>query len=213
MFLEQIIENDSVLEQIDMRKKSHISLGNYLINAMNLTELQQHRKAFLIGCILPDCKPSFVTKRHEFQETYGEVQEMIRMLTGDWQFMVESPKAFWLRTGEVLHFVADYFTYPHNTGYEGSLKDHCMYEKRLKYYLRFYIFSGRVWKNREGSRHFSDVRELFLYIEESHRQYLNESHHVERDARYITNVCLQVISGMYQLIDDRMRAAGYAAAA
>ena len=191
-----------------MRKKTHISLGNYLINTMKLTELYRHRKAFLIGCILPDCKPSFVTKRHEFGETYEEVKEMIRILTRDWQFMLESPKAFWIKVGEVLHFVADYFTYPHNEGYAGTLKDHCMYEKRLKHYLKFYIFSGKAWKNQEEIRRFSGVEELFLYIEDKHREYLGQVHNVEGDTRYITNVCLQVIAGMHQLLDDQIREEG-----
>lgn len=195
-----------------MRKKSHISLGNYLLSAMKLREMEQHRKAFLIGCILPDCKPSFVTKRHEFGETYGEVKEKICCLTRDWQFMFESPKAFWIQTGEVLHYVADYFTYPHNEGYEGSLRDHCSYEKLLKYYLRFYIFSGRAWRNQEELRRFGDEKELFRYIEETHKEYMEEKHSVEGDARYITCVCLQVIAGMYQLVNDRIRQAGRAAA-
>ncbi len=40
-------------------------------------DLQSHRKAFCLGSILPDIRPSFVTKRHEFFGTFGEIQEKI----------------------------------------------------------------------------------------------------------------------------------------
>ena len=45
-----------------MRKKSHISLAKYLMNNMQVQDLNEHKKAFYIGSILPDIKPSFITK-------------------------------------------------------------------------------------------------------------------------------------------------------
>ena len=41
--------------------------------------------------------------------------------------------------GQIFHYIADYFTFPHNSNYSGSLKDHCIYEKYLKFRLRSYI--------------------------------------------------------------------------
>ena len=55
----------------------------------------------------------------------------------------------WRRVGEVVHYIADYFTFPHNEIYPGNLKDHCMYEKELKLYLREYLNSEEAMeKNR-----------------------------------------------------------------
>lgn len=176
---------------------------------MQVTNLEQHRKAFLIGSILPDCKPSFITKRHEIGETYEEVKEQMQDLTENWELFFHTPHVYWRRVGEVLHHVADYFTYPHNEGYEGTLKDHCIYEKWLKHYLKFYILSGKAWKNRERLERFSCTEELFDYLEAKHREYMKEKHSVESDARYITAVCLQTMAGMYQLLSDRIRETGY----
>ena len=48
-------------------KNSHILLGRYLADQMSeVYSLQQHRKAFCLGNIMPDLKPSFLTTRHEF---------------------------------------------------------------------------------------------------------------------------------------------------
>lgn len=192
-----------------MRKKSHISLGNYLVNSMQNGNMEQYRKSFLIGSILPDCKPSFLTKRHEMNETYDDVKEMMIELTEDWNLFFYTPHIYWRRMGEVLHHIADYFTFPHNEKYKGSLKDHCIYEKWLKHYLRYYILSGKAWKNREKQQQFSDIGELFEYLEAKHREYMAEKHTVEGDARYITAVCLQTVMGIHQLLNDAIRANDY----
>ena len=47
-----------------LRKKSHILVARYLADQMPATKsLQSHRKAFCLGSILPDIKPSFLTKK------------------------------------------------------------------------------------------------------------------------------------------------------
>ena len=59
-----------------MRKKSHILLARYLADQMQTTaSLQSHRKAFCLGSILPDIKPSFITRRHEFYGTFEDVKK------------------------------------------------------------------------------------------------------------------------------------------
>ena len=64
-----------------MRKKSHILLARYLADQMQTTaSLQSHRKAFCLGSILPDIKPSFLTKRHEFFGTFDEIKDRMREL-------------------------------------------------------------------------------------------------------------------------------------
>ena len=61
-----------------MRKKSHILLARYLADQMQTTaSLQSHRKAFCLGSILPDIKPSFITRRHEFYGTFEDVNWLI----------------------------------------------------------------------------------------------------------------------------------------
>ncbi|WP_308784326.1 zinc dependent phospholipase C family protein, partial [uncultured Blautia sp.] len=107
-----------------MRKKSHILLARYLADQMKASEsLQSHRKAFCLGSILPDIRPSFVTKRHEFFGTFDEVQEKLEALVeyGTEQY---KERVFWRRLGEIFHYIADYFTFPHNKTFTGSLVQH-----------------------------------------------------------------------------------------
>jgi len=46
-----------------MRKKSHISLAWYLMNSEGMESIQRHRGLFYIGSVLPDCLPSFYSKK------------------------------------------------------------------------------------------------------------------------------------------------------
>ena len=50
-----------------MRKKSHISLAKYIVGSLEEQDLVKHKKAFYLGSILPDCKPSFLTVKHEIE--------------------------------------------------------------------------------------------------------------------------------------------------
>ena len=160
--------------------------------------LQSHRKAFCLGSILPDIRPSFVTKKHEFFGTFDEIQDKIKELV---TFGPEDSNArvYWRRFGEVIHYMADYFTFPHNKTYTGTLAQHNHYEKILKNNLKSCIKSGEAYKHLEEAIHFRSLTQLTEYIEKSHEHYLNKLRNVEEDIRYILNVCFQVIQGIVRL--------------
>jgi len=63
-----------------MRKKSHISLAKYLVDSMGVQDLQEHKKSFYIGSIIPDLKPSFLTKRHTIEDTFETLINEIKAL-------------------------------------------------------------------------------------------------------------------------------------
>ena len=121
-----------------MRKKSHILLARYLADQMQTTaSLQSHRKAFCLGSILPDIKPSFITRRHECYGTFEDVKNRMKELA-DIRPDESNQRVYWRRFGEVIHYMADYFTFPHNKTYTGSFSQHNHYEKVLKNRLNVY---------------------------------------------------------------------------
>lgn len=182
-----------------MRKKSHILLARYLADQMIVDEsLQSHRKAFCLGSILPDIRHSFVTKKHEFFGTFDEIREKIEVLVNSNPEECNA-RVYWRRFGEVIHYMADYFTFPHNKTYTGNLVEHNHYEKILKNDLKTCIKSGEACKNLEEAIHFGSLAQLTSYIEERHEFYLRKLRNVEDDIRYILNVCFQVIKGIISL--------------
>lgn len=184
-----------------MRKKSHILLASYLADQMTAADsLQLHRKAFCLGSILPDCKPSFLTTRHEFFGTFESIQEKMQFLV---MYGTEAcnERVFWRKIGEILHYIADYFTFPHNRTFTGTFMEHNQYEKELKNRLKQYIKSGEAYLNAvtEPVINFRNLTELIAYVQRRHACYLQKERTVSDDIRYILSVCMQVVHGMFQL--------------
>lgn len=184
-----------------MRKKSHISLARHIVNVSDLQHLDKHRMAFYVGSILPDCKPSFLTQRHEINGTFELVSTEIERLTQGYQDMKQLSTSYFTRLGEILHYIADYFTYPHNREYEGNMKEHCVYEGKLKHELRSYIrqISERnieEWKKSiqlEDFAQFHSVADICEFIRNEHRQYIRRGRHcVEEDCKYIVGICTKI---------------------
>ncbi len=186
-----------------MRKKSHIALAQFIANNSGIPELYQNKKSFYLGSILPDCRPSFLTEKHQFNATFDKVKESIRDLTENCAAEEQNQRSYWRRIGEVIHYIADYFTFPHNEVYKGSLKDHCVYEKELKVYLKKYLESPEAARKQRPFRTFYSVEALFEFIRQKHREYLKICHSVVEDCRYIIHLCWNVVGGIVQLFAAR----------
>lgn len=184
-----------------MRKKSHISLAKHIVDISDVPNFIKHKKAFYVGSIMPDCKPSFLTKRHEINETFALVEKKIRSLTQGYDSPKELSTVYFEKLGEVVHYIADYFTYPHNKEYPGTMAEHCVYEGELKHQLRAYIRGLdekkiERWKRNlqlEDLEHFRTVSDICDFLKEEHRNYIRRGHHsVEEDCKYIVGICSKV---------------------
>ncbi|MFA9375406.1 MAG: zinc dependent phospholipase C family protein [Lachnotalea sp.] len=188
-----------------MRKKSHISLARYIVSSLDEKELMKHKKAFYLGNILPDCKPTFLTTKHEFGGTFDKVKKDIVKLTIANESNINNNRAYWRDLGQVIHYIADYFTFPHNKNYDGSLKDHCIYENHLKLGLRKYINSGEAQKNLGTLIKFESLDALFIYIREVHEEYLKFKRSVQEDCKYIVNLSQQVVQTIIYLFEKEVK--------
>ena len=182
-----------------MRKKSHISLAGYLIGELESEQLDRHKKAFYFGSILPDLTPKMFAVPHEFQTSYRELQEKIRGLIAYVQTGEGKERVVWRRLGVVMHYLADYFTFPHNKNFTGNLYEHNKYEKHLKNHLKRYIESGAADRMVILPVNFGSFRELVEYIGNAHERYLLKERNIAEDVQYILRICSQVIHGILQL--------------
>ena len=183
-------------------------LARYLADQMTLvTSLQSHRKAFCLGSILPDIRPSFVTKKHEYFGTFEEIQEKIRNLVEHGPGEGKE-RVYWRNFGEVMHYMADYFTFPHNRTYTGNLYEHNKYEKILKQRLKAYIESGAASAHAFQPMHFENLSDLTEFIRISHASYLRKERNITEDIHYILMICFQVIQGIIQLCTRELQAGG-----
>ena len=199
-----------------MRKKSHISLARYIVNNMEDNDLKKHKLSFYIGSVRPDIKPSFVYKRHEMDGTYPDIRRHIERLS-EGRKLVEKKKGrkYYMDLGQISHYLADYFTFPHNEVYEGSLKEHCSYEEKLKRDLRNFLKGGAQGKEQhlsvrkivEGHEHrgghFPNAEELCDFIQKVHKDYTARRHNVEDDIHHIVEVNRMAIDGITKLLAAR----------
>lgn len=184
-----------------MRKKSHISLASYLMQSMKTEELVLHKKAFYIGSILPDCVPSFITRRHCIDDTFDLLKNEITKVTYDYDMEKGITGYYCRHLGVITHYIADYFTFPHNSTYTGSLKQHCSYEKDLKFAFRAYVKSGEAKHIREKNRKFRTVEEICDFIKEMHDQYLKVINAIKIDCKYIVELCHRVVDAILQIFE------------
>ncbi len=171
-----------------MNKGSHISLALFLLEREELKGLNQHRRALLMGSILPDCLPSFLTTRHTITETFELVKAEIHKLSGEYHKQKGISKSFCIHLGMVLHYLADYFTTPHNPGFSGTVRNHIDYERALQVYIQCYFENGVIVAEEQDME---ENETLFEYIVELHNQYLNEARSLITDCEYITRICYQ----------------------
>ncbi|MDO5409486.1 MAG: zinc dependent phospholipase C family protein [Lachnospiraceae bacterium] len=183
-----------------MRKKSHIGLARFLTNDRHQKLLTYHRYFFYAGSILPDCRPSFLTTKHNIENTLPLIQDYMERVR---LHRVRTAATYLNRrdcitVGEILHYIADYFTYPHNSIYPGNLKDHCHYEQYLKLRLREYFQSGKALDVKfTPLEDRMSTREIIRFIQQKHKEYLTlPNHSIESDCEYIIAVNKSVLSAL-----------------
>jgi hypothetical protein len=184
-----------------MRKKSHISLANYLIKSMKFEELINHKKSFYIGSILPDCVPSFITRKHNIEETFEILKEEILKITDNYDMDRGMTGYYTRHLGVVTHYIADYFTFPHNNIFKGNLKEHCTYERDLKLAFKSYVKSDEAVRGRAKSAIFKSVDEILKFIIEMHEEYLKAIKIIKIDCMYIVELCHKVVDAILQIFE------------
>ena len=185
-----------------MRKKSHISLARYMVDCLNDAELKKYKFFFYLGSILPDIKPSFVYRRHEVNGTFPDIRRHIKRLSEGEKVTRKKGRKYYMDLGQVSHYLADYFTFPHNENYTGSLKDHCNYEEKLKHDLREYLDCNKREHLREKES-FGNAEALCNFIQAMHDDYIQRKHDVEDDIQHIIEVNEKALSGMLDLLARR----------
>jgi len=191
-----------------MRKKSHISLSRGVITGLGEENLIKHRYTFYIGSIVPDCLPSFLVRRHTMEETFDVFLKHME------KFVIklnEKHKVGYIqsvRMGMILHYIADYFTLPHNTHYEGGFKEHCIYEGQQLKFMRSFVGKFKEGKLKlERPDLLKDIRQIGEYVRDRHREYVQLHQGVRNDCRFSLETCICVALSLLGMRDEGVRLA------
>lgn len=183
-----------------MRKKSHISLAGQIMDSMELGDIFDYKLPFYIGSIWPDCRPSFVTTPHKFDNTFHDIERKLSQFISNYNSERGMDMRHCARLGVIVHYIADYFTFPHNNHYEGNVKDHCYYERDLKHELKAFLTTEEAAQVKEHVAAYDSVEELISYIQSIHNSYRKLVHNVQEDIRYIVHVCTTVVKSILNMV-------------
>lgn len=158
----------------------------------------KHKKAFYIGSILPDCTPSFLARKHTKEETFPILIKELKKVTVDYDINKGISTYFCRHLGIISHYLADYCTFPHNSSFDGTLKEHCAYESELKFKLKEYVNEKAVQKKIPTKKPVLSLDEIIHLIETIHNEYLKAVKIVKEDCKYIVELCYQVTEAILQ---------------
>lgn len=171
------------------------------MNNMGVQDLDEHKKAFYIGSILPDLKPSFLTKRHTIDETFDTLIKEIKKITVDYDINKGINGYYARHLGVITHYLSDYCTFPHNSIFEGSITEHCYYEKELKFKLKAYLQSEAAQREREKIQRFQTIDEITRFIIKTHKKYLKALRNVKGDIQFIIELCYKVVDAILMFFE------------
>lgn len=119
-----------------MQTRDHKMLAEFLLSEMAWDIPKVYVKVFILGNIEPDKNPfTYLHGMVRGQKFRGHNYENILPVMKKLFYSLRRKKDWGIREyyhlGKLTHYLADAFTFPHNRAFEGSLKEHCKYEKEL----------------------------------------------------------------------------------
>ncbi len=167
-----------------MNKIGHINVTKRLSLDISRTK----RFWMLLGSIMPDILVHTYITGHKWDTTFDKSYRRLLHLEnwgGD----------SWLsyyRLGYVLHYIEDYFTYPHNSNYEDDMKEHIKYENNMASYI---LAMGN--RPVEAKDRVMSVAQLRVWLNRLHDEYMQEAvHNAELDYKYISRAAKRVADSM-----------------
>ena len=182
-----------------MRTADHMNLSRYIMDHMDAGASKLQKAAFIFGSIEPDI--NMLTyfrgsihgeeklRGHNYENVMKYMEKLIKKLEKGRMGTVR--QSFIL--GKLVHYVADSFTYPHNSIFPGTLREHCQYETELHDYVNKMISSVGV--NMDS---IDDELDIVEYLREMHDRYASAVPGCENDYRYITNAISVVTERLWQ---------------
>lgn len=165
-----------------METKDHLYLAKLITGAANFGG-RLKKSAFEYGCISPDVNPLTYVKGHTYAGTVSYVRNTLNRLHGK----LKSP-ADYFDLGRAVHFIGDYFTFPHTPRFKGTLSEHVSYENLL----HRHIITESNEINTESRLDLSSAKKCIDLLECVHEKYYSTKNSIENDWNYIRFVCSSI---------------------
>lgn len=165
-----------------METKDHLYLAKLITGAANFGG-KLKKSAFEYGCISPDVNPLTYVKGHTYASTASYVRNTLNRLHG----RLKSPVDYF-DLGRAVHFIGDYFTFPHTPRFQGSLSEHISYENCL----HRHIITDSNEITTESRLDLSNAKKCIELLESVHEKYSKTRSSIANDWNYIRFMCSSI---------------------
>lgn len=179
-----------------MKAYSHRALAGALLTAVLPQTTAAHAAAFLFGSVEPDLNCTTYLKGilhgsgvhgHNYEQVMPRIERLLHELGGKEEYRLLD----WYRLGKLTHFIADAFTYPHNSCFPGDLRAHMRYESQLAVTLRWALCG-----NPPVDAPLPNGMPLLYWLRQYHERYLQAPMGTENDTRCILTAVRTVTAAL-----------------
>lgn len=162
-----------------METKDHLYLAKLITGAADFGS-KLKKAAFEYGCISPDLNPFTYVKGHTYDGTASYVRKIIKSLYGK----LKTPSDYF-DLGRAVHFIGDYFTFPHTPFFKGNLSEHVSYEG----YLHKHIISSDNNILSDIKTDITSSGKCINLLEKMHERYAVSKKSISCDWNFIKFTC------------------------
>ena len=151
-------------------------------------------KAFMKGKLMNKYGHVTVTKRHTWDSSYNKISRRLQRLERHGRMNCFS----FLSLGYALHYIEDYFTFPHNSWYPEPMSEHVLYEIKFMNYIRENkndINKPLISNNGRGV----SADRMLDYLVTNHKQYAANEQGFDNDYSFITSVGYAFVTNYVKL--------------
>lgn len=178
-----------------MRGKSHLQLGEYLVEHYMPQAPKLCVRAFLLGCIQPDRNPTTYLKgsfRYQWLRghNYHNAKKFMIRLSSRLEQREKRTVLDYYSLGKLIHYTADAFTFAHNAHFPEDLTQHCIYEAKLQNHFLKYLQTDPKMDQKHGPTIMEIIR---IY----HREYSEQEPSIHTDTVYILNASCSILTFLF----------------
>lgn len=179
----------------------HGKIGNILGKELISNGYSINVDSFVYGNMLPDlnlkCRMTMHSKREDWDKVLGIIDEIAY---GEEELDEEVS----IKLGMLSHYLCDFFTFPHNEGFEKNIIYHELYEQAQR--ILWWGKLSRVWEecNQEIKFEIKSIKDMITYIEDMHNMYMRNPGDKKRDIFY-GNILIRVICPSILKIREKHR--------
>lgn len=180
-----------------MDKKAHVYASSLISNCFEHSELENYKKTIILGNLFPDLIPSFISERHNIEQTFEKFENITDKIKTDFE---EFNKKIVFYLGEISHYTSDYFTFPHNPElWDGNIIQHISYEYKQHIYLKEYIYNQYYLEDLKtfDFKKVDTVKELLDEIIRIHNIYLEIEVSIKNDCKFIICMIIFILNWFF----------------